>query len=80
MCYMLLYDVVENFIERRAVFREAHLTLVREAHEHGEHWLAGPLASALPQPTHRQCGGILGSPSSPVPSVPREPGIRPDLL
>ena len=36
MYHMLLYDVVENFSERRAVFREAHLTLVQAAHERGE--------------------------------------------
>jgi len=47
MYYMLLYDVVENFIERRAVFREAHLKLVREAHERGELWLAGALVDPV---------------------------------
>ena len=47
MYYMLLYDVVENFIERRAVFREAHLKLVRDAHERGELWLAGALVDPV---------------------------------
>jgi hypothetical protein len=47
MHYMLLYDVVENFIERRAVFREAHLKLVREAHERGDLWLAGALVDPV---------------------------------
>ncbi len=47
MYYMLLYDVVENFIERRAAFRDAHLKLVREAHERGELWLAGALADPV---------------------------------
>jgi uncharacterized protein len=47
MYYMLLYDVVDNFIERRAVFRDAHLKLVREAHERGELWLAGALVDPV---------------------------------
>ena len=47
MYHMLLYDVVENFIERRAVFREAHLKLVRDAHERGELWLAGALVDPV---------------------------------
>ncbi len=47
MYYMLLYDVVDNFIERRAVFRDAHLKLVGEAHERGELWLAGALVDPV---------------------------------
>ena len=47
MYYVLLYDVVDNFIERRAVFRDAHLKLVREAHERGDLWLAGALADPV---------------------------------
>ncbi len=47
MYYMLLYDVVDNFIERRAVFRDAHLKLVREAHDRGELWLAGALSDPV---------------------------------
>ncbi len=47
MYFLLLYDVVENFVERRAVFREAHLKLVRDAHEQGELILAGALADPV---------------------------------
>lgn len=47
MYYVLLYDVVDNFIERRAVFREAHLKLIREAHERGDLWLAGALVDPV---------------------------------
>jgi uncharacterized protein YciI len=47
MYYMLLYDVVDNFSERRTPFREAHLTLVREAHERGDLWLAGALTDPV---------------------------------
>jgi uncharacterized protein len=39
--YLLLYDVVDNFLERRAPFRQAHLELVQQAHERGELVMAG---------------------------------------
>ncbi len=42
--FALFYDVVENFVERRAPFREEHLSLVREAHARGELILGGALA------------------------------------
>jgi len=41
--FALVYDVVPNFIERRIPFREAHLRLVREAHDRGLLVLAGAL-------------------------------------
>ena len=41
MCYLLLYDVVNGFVERRAPFRDVHLALVREAHDRGELAMAG---------------------------------------
>ena len=41
--YALFYDVVDNFAERRMPFREAHLKLVRDAHERGQIAIAGPL-------------------------------------
>ncbi len=47
MYHMLLYDVVDNFTERRAVFREAHLKVVNEAHERGELLMAGALADPV---------------------------------
>lgn len=47
MYYMLLYDVVNNFIERRAVFREAHLKLVNEAYDRGEVHMAGALVDPV---------------------------------
>ena len=42
--FALFYDVVENFVERRAPFREEHLGLVRAAHERGDLLLGGALA------------------------------------
>jgi uncharacterized protein len=47
MYHMLLYDVGENFIERRAAFREAHLKLVNEAHARGELRMAGALVDPV---------------------------------
>jgi uncharacterized protein len=41
---ILLYDLVDDYIERRAQFREQHLALARQSHEHGEIVLAGALA------------------------------------
>ena len=43
--YALLYEVVEDFITRRAPYRSAHLALVRAAHERGELLLAGALGT-----------------------------------
>ncbi len=44
MHHILFYDVVADYMERRAEFREAHLKLAREANERGELVLAGALA------------------------------------
>src|SRR5260370_42011881 len=42
--YALFYQVVDDFIARRAAFRDEHLHLAREARARGEVVLAGPLA------------------------------------
>jgi hypothetical protein len=42
--YALFYDAVEDFIARRAAFRDEHLRLAREARDRGELLLAGALA------------------------------------
>jgi uncharacterized protein YciI len=44
MHYLLFYDVVPDYVERRAAFREAHLTLGRAAVARGELVLGGALA------------------------------------
>ena len=41
--FALIYDVVDDFVDRRAPYREAHLRLVQEAHRRGEILLAGAL-------------------------------------
>lgn len=42
--WLLLYELADDYLERRAPLREAHLTLAREAHDRGELVLAGALA------------------------------------
>ena len=42
--YLLEYALIDDYLARRAAFREAHLTLAREAHHRGDLVLAGALA------------------------------------
>jgi uncharacterized protein len=42
--YLLFYEVVEDYVERRAAFREQHLAHAWAAHDRGELMLAGALA------------------------------------
>ena len=44
--WLLLYDYVGDYLERRGPFREAHLALARAAHDRGELLMAG----AVPEP------------------------------
>ena len=44
MHYILFYDIVDDFVAKRAPFRAAHLELARRAHARGELVLAGALA------------------------------------
>ena len=44
MHYLLLYDYVSDYLERRAPLRAEHLKLAWAAHERGELILAGALA------------------------------------
>lgn len=47
MHYLLFYDYVENAVARRAPFREAHLTLARDAFGRGELLLGGAYADPV---------------------------------
>jgi uncharacterized protein YciI len=47
MYYMLLYEVVDDFINRRAPFREEHLGMARKAQERGELFMAGALSDPV---------------------------------
>ena len=45
MHYLLIYEVVPDYVERRAPLRAAHLTLARAAIARGELVLGGALAN-----------------------------------
>lgn len=47
--YILFYEVVDDYVTRRAVFRDEHLRLAQAAQQRGELILAG----ALSDPTDR---------------------------
>ena len=44
MHFLLLYDLVDDYLERRAPLRPEHLGLAEAAHERGELVMAGALA------------------------------------
>jgi uncharacterized protein len=45
--YLLIYHVVDEYVSRRAPFREEHLRLARAAHDRGELLLGGALADPV---------------------------------
>lgn len=45
--YLLFYDVVRDYVERRAPLRQAHLEHARRGRERGELVLAGALADPV---------------------------------
>jgi uncharacterized protein len=47
MHYLLFYDVVPDYSERRVPYRAAHLALARQAVERGELVLGGALADPI---------------------------------
>jgi uncharacterized protein len=47
MHYLLFYDVVDHYAERRAPFRAAHLAYAKEAFARGELVLGGALANPI---------------------------------
>lgn len=44
MHFLLMYDLADNYLERRAEFRDEHLTLAWQAQERGDIVVAGALA------------------------------------
>lgn len=44
MRWVLIYELVDDYLERRVALRDEHLGLARAAHERGELLLAGALA------------------------------------
>jgi uncharacterized protein len=47
MHYLLFYDVVDEYVQRRAAFRDAHLALAWQAQARGELVLGGALADPV---------------------------------
>ena len=47
MHYVLFYEVVDNYVERRAPLRAEHLELARQSHERGEMVIAGALTDPV---------------------------------
>lgn len=47
MHYLLIYDVVPDYLERRAAYRDEHLALAWKAHEEGHLLLGGALAEPV---------------------------------
>jgi len=43
MYYLLIYKTVDNYVERRAPYRDAHLAYATAAHDRGELFLGGAL-------------------------------------
>jgi uncharacterized protein YciI len=44
---ILFYDVVDDYVERRAQFRQQHLELARQAQQRGEVVMGGALADPV---------------------------------
>lgn len=44
MHFLLMYELADNYLERRGEFRDEHLKLAWQAHERGEVVVAGALA------------------------------------
>jgi uncharacterized protein YciI len=49
MHYVLLYDVAEDYLERRGAFRAEHLSMARAALDRGDLLVAGALAEPADQ-------------------------------
>jgi len=47
MHYLLFYEVVDGYLEKRAQFRELHMKHAKQAFERGELVLAGALADPV---------------------------------
>jgi len=75
--YLLFYDVVPDYVERRAAFRDEHLALAWGAHERGELVLGG----ALDDPVD---GAVLlfsgDSPAAAEAFAARDPYVRNGLV
>jgi uncharacterized protein len=46
--YILFYDYVDDILERRAPYRDAHLAQIRAGRDDGRIVMAGPLGAEVP--------------------------------
>jgi uncharacterized protein YciI len=77
MHYLLIYDVVPDYVERRAAFRAEHLALAQAAHARGELVLGGALAD----PTDGAILVFLGSsPAAAEAFAQADPYVRHGLV
>lgn len=65
--FALLYDLVDDYLPRRAAFRQEHLALATAAHARGEIVMAGAFA----KPADRALLVFQGRDSSPAESFAR---------
>jgi uncharacterized protein YciI len=56
MHYLLMYDVADDYIDRRGTFRETHLKKAWESHARGELILGGALADPVDGTVLLFCG------------------------
>ena len=75
--YLLLYDLVDDYMERRPAFRDEHLELAREANERGELVLAGAYADP---PDGAALAFRADDDSVVTDFVARDPYVRPGLV
>ena len=47
MHYILFYDVIDDYVEKRAAFRELHFKYAQAAYDRGELMLGGALADPV---------------------------------
>jgi uncharacterized protein len=45
--YTLTYEVVDDYVEKRAQYRQEHLGIAKEAHQRGELILAGAIGDPI---------------------------------
>lgn len=50
MYYLLLYEVIDDYVKRRAPYRDEHLRIANEAAQKGQLMLGGPLTILWMEP------------------------------
>ena len=77
MHWLLLYELVDDYLERRTALRPEHLGLAEAAHERGELLMAGALAD----PPDRAVLVFTGDDATPAEAFARaDPYVREGLV